>query len=207
MTTYTFCDREEVQEHVKAAPIQNILAQHRKRFVIQTERSGTIVLKHLTYRMKRNIDAMKEFRYPDCKKHEDELKILAPLVISGEAGDEQIKRAGEIMAEIKPSIDMYMMGVVEYPFLASMDEVDALIESLTEEEKEVLLEAFSILSSHAPDAVNVEYLEMADRFKVQVIDKDLLDNITMQQYEILHRILKEEADALRKAYRKAGVDI
>jgi len=207
MTRYEFCDTEEAKEKIQYVPVEKILNQHRRRFIMQTENCGTIVLRYLPKRVKKNIDAIRIFRFPDCTEIEAELTELDPIVKHGEATEEMHSRYWELWSLLTPSLDLYMMGTIEYPFLNNMDEVDSLLEALTEEERSTLRQAHEILSSHAPAEVDVEYLSFGDRFRCPVVDKNMLDNMTLQQYEVLYAVMKNEESEMRKMYKNAGVKI
>ena len=198
MAKYEFYDKDEAKAKILAMPAENILRQHRQRCVMHTERCGTIVMRYLPQRVKKNIDMIRMFRYPKYPEIEEELMIIAPLVETGNADEETTARYAGLLAELKPSLDLYMTGIIEYPIISDMDEIDSLLEALTEEERGVLMGAAVILSSACPPAVDAEYLMIADRFRIPIADKDMIDSMTRQQHELLTQIMKNEEEMIRK---------
>ena len=207
MPSYTFCDKDELAEHVNAVPIEEILGQYRYRYLIHTEKCGTIVLKYLSYRLKKAIDVMRNIRYPNIKELEEEVRILYPIVSAGECEKEQIDRLEAIAATLRPATDMYMLGCIEYPFISHMDDLDAILEVITNEEREVLMSVMEILTAPLPPVIDAQYLEVCDRFRVPIVDRDMMLNISAQEYEALQAVIKQGAEETKKAYRQMGVKV
>ena len=208
MPSYTFCDKDELnKDRINAVPVENILGQYRKRYLINTEKCGTIVLRYLPNRMKKHLDLIRNVRYPKHAEIEEELMILSPLISAGECDDEQKMHFARLIADIRPTLDLYILGCIEYPFITNLDELDSLLEQLTDDEREVMLAVLEVLTAHIPPSIDVEYLEICDRFKVPAVDKDLIKNMTLQEYEVLYNVIASEAEAIKKQYKSMGVSI
>ena len=190
-----------VRTEVRATPIEDVLRQHNKRLVIHTTDHGDIVLKFLPRRLKDGIDALRILRYPEYPKLEEELELIRPSILSGEAGQDVIDNFWILFHQLRPSLDLYFLGCIEFPFITTMEELDKLMSSLHENERDVMREALRMLSAPVQE-IDDTYLAVAMKFGIQVIDKELIDNMTYQQYLILHSIIDAERQQTAKMYRK-----
>ena len=193
-------DKDKLTE-VRATPIEDILKQHNKRFVIHTKERGDIVLKFLPRRVKEVIDALRILRYPEYPKLEEELEIIRLPILSGEAGKETTDKFWELFLQLRPSLDLYFLGCIEFPFITTMEELDKLMGSLQEDEKNVMHDALRLLSAPVQE-IDDTYLAIAMKFGIQVIDKELIDNMTYQQYTILYSVIDAERQQAAKMYRR-----
>ena len=197
-------DKDEITS-VRPIPIEDVLRQHNKRFVIRTEGQGDIIMKFLPRRIKDHLDRLRDIRFPAHTRLKDELEILTPSILSGEADEAVTSSYWALFSQYMPTLEIYYLGCIEYPFLTTMDELDSLLSSVTENERAVLMEVLAILSAPCP-TVDETYLAVAIKFGIQVVDKELIDNMTYQQYQLLHEIVETEQREIRKMYKKMEVD-
>lgn len=187
---------------ITPVPIEEILIQHRSRYVLQTSR-GTVVMKHISKRMKLNIDRIRYVRYPSVRELEQEAQIVYPVVMAGNAEEDTVKRAEEIASELAPTMDLYMLGMIEYPFLTTPEELDAFLDSLEETEREALRQIFTVLSAWGKP-VDYTQLEIAERFHLQMVTDEHIRNPTWQQYRALYSVIEQEHEQTRKLYDRMG---
>jgi len=198
-------DVDDLPEQVARVPIERILQQHRERYVIRTS-IGTIVMKHITKRMKLAIDRIRYIRYPRVPELEAEARIVYPVVMAGSEDEDATKRANEIAAELVPTMDLYALGIIEYPFLTTPEDVDDLMDSLDAEEQEAVRQMFTVLTAWGRP-VDFSQLEIAERFRIQIIPIEAVENPTYQQYRALYSVVEQEHEATRDMYSKMGVKL
>ena len=196
-------DVEELPEQVVKVPIERILHQHRERYVFRTSQ-GTVVMKHITKRMKLAIDRIRFTRYPRVAELEAEARIVYPVVMAGNKDEDAVKRANEIAAELAPTMDLYALGIIEYPFLTSPEDVEELMDSLSDEEQEAIRQMLGVLTAWGRP-VDFSQLEIAERFHLQIIPIEAVEDPTYQQYRALYSVVEQEHEATRDMYSKLGV--
>jgi hypothetical protein len=186
-------------------PVEDILKQHRKRFVLHTAR-GDVVVKYLSYRSRQAIDTIRYSKWPELYDLESEFRELAPLAELADADDDIRKRTGELVCLIRPTLDIYSLACIMTPELESVEDLDTMMGMLTPDEA-YALQSILLLATARPGDVDMTYLEVAERFNVSVVDRELLDDMTSQQADILHGILVAERNRERDLYKKMGVQI
>lgn len=189
---------------LRPVPIEEILEQHKVRYVLHTHAHGDIVLKHITKRMKGHLDAIRAYRYPRAYELDAEASVVYPIAMADGADSEAIDRANAIAAELAPTMDIYALGCIEFPFLTTSDDLDAFWEVLTDTEQEALRQMMIILTSwNYP--VDFSYLEICERFHVDIVDMDMIRSMTYEQYLALHSVVLQEHEATKKMYSDMGV--
>lgn len=180
--------------------VADILKQHRKRFVLHTSQ-GDVVVKYLTYRSRQAIDVVRYAKWPELYDWEDEFRELAPLAELPHSDADTIGRTMELVQLIKPTLDIYALACLVSPELDSVEDLDTFLGMLDAEESEAL-QSILMLATSRPGDVDMSYLELAQRYNVQVIDRELLDELTAQQHDILYGVLMAERAHERELYRK-----
>lgn len=196
--------RYEVEDlpPVNAVAIQDILAHTKERLVIHTTK-GTVVMKHITKRMKDHIDRIRMTRYPRVLELEQEANIVFPLVIAGNADPDTVARANAIAADLMPIQDLYMLGCIEYPFLTTAEDLEAFMESLEDEEREAVRQCLALLTSwNYP--IDYSALELAERFHLQLVTMEHITEPTYEQYRALYGVIEQEHAETEKLYRSLG---
>ena len=185
-----------------AVPIQDILRHSSERLVIRTS-IGSFVFKHITKRMKDHLDRIRYTRYPKSFGLEQEAEIIFPQVVDGSADEDIVRRAGEIAAELQPSMDLYIMGILEYPFVTTVDEFEELMDSLKEDEREAIRQIHILLTSwNYP--IDYSSLELAERFHLQLMDMQHIIEPTYEQYRALYGVIEQEHRETKKLYDRLG---
>lgn len=200
------CDVSEIAE-IRQTPIEDILKQHRKRFIINTKNYGDVVMKYLSRSSRIPIDALRHQTYPELYMWEDELRTLAPLASLPDADDKLKDEVKALLSKIMPTFNWYTLACIQFPILDTVEDLETFLDLLTDEEQEAIRQMLVVLTAHASASIDSVYMEIAERFGVQVVDKELLDNMTMQQQEILQGILNAERQKERELYKKMGVKI
>lgn len=188
---------------IRPVKIEDILRQHRTRIVLHTTQ-GTVVLKHISKRMKEHIDVIRRIRYPDAWRLEQEARIAYPLALAEGADQSAIDNAMRIAEDLKPTEDCYLLGCIEYPFLTTMDDLDAFIQSLTDEEQEALRQLHThLVAWNTP--VDYSALEIAERFHASIIPIEAITEPTYQQFVALHNVIEQERRQTEALYKKMEV--
>lgn len=195
-------DRDSIPK-INAIDITDILKQSRERFVINTS-IGTIVLKHITKRMKDRLDAIKAVLYPNAKELEEEASIILPMAMTESCEEETMKRATEIAVQLAPIMDIYALGCIEYPFIATRDDLDILMQKLKDDEREAIRQILAVLTDWSAP-VDFTKLEMAQKFNIQLITMEHIEDPTYVQYLALKSVIEAERKETERAYRKMGI--
>lgn len=198
-------DLDEVAiEPPPSVPVEDILRQHYKRYVIHTKAHGDIVLKHLTRRSAVRINALRVQMYPEVPLWEDELQILAPLVQANPEDSELLAKATALTAKLLLTCDLYATACIVSPRVTSPEAVEELMDMLEPVEAECLRQLLLVCTRHAGPC-DMGYLEVAERWHVEVIDRPLMDNMTREQYETLQGILRAERTQEMQLLKSLGV--
>ena len=150
------------------------------------------------------IDRIRFTRYPRVAELEAEARIVYPVVMAGNKDEDAVKRANEIAAELAPTMDLYALGIIEYPFLTSPEDVEELMDSLSDEEQEAIRQMLGVLTAWGRP-VDFSQLEIAERFHLQIIPIEAVEDPTYQQYRALYSVVEQEHEATRDMYSKLGV--
>ena len=208
MTTYEYRDLssgEDLDPDVSTYSIVELNREHRVRYVMQTSK-GCIILRHLPLRMKRIIDSARYHIYPTAREMEQELMEMRGYfdgISLEDAEPEARARIEELYQQLRLT-DMYALGVIVAPALASMDDYEELLERLDEREQAQLAVAVRELSSIIPPKnIDGTVMEIAKANGLKVVDSDMLEELTVSQASFyLDRIRKENAAIERMVGRK-----
>lgn len=190
---------------VATVPIEDILRQHRKRFIIHTQAHGDVVMKYMTRSARIRMDALRRELYPELPYWEDELATKGPLAVLPNASPEIREQTEAVLAKLLPTVDIYALACIISPELEHVEDLHGFLDALEPDEAEAVRQILMICTAHAPPSVDQDYLAIAERFGVSVIDPVLLDNMTMQQQEVLVGILNAERQQERDLMRKMGM--
>ncbi len=190
---------------VATVPIEDILRQHRKRFIIHTQAHGDVVMKYMTRAARIRMDALRRELYPELPYWEDELATKGPLAVLPNASPEIREQVEAVLAKLLPTVDIYALVCIISPELEHVEDLHGFLDALEPDEAEAVRQILMLCTAHAPPSVDQDYLAIAERFGVSVIDPILLDNMTMQQQEVLTGILNAERQQERDLMRKMGM--
>ena len=190
---------------VATVPIEDILRQHRKRFIIHTQAHGDVVMKYMTRSARIRMDALRRELYPELPYWEDELATKGPLAVLPDASPEIREQTEAVLAKLLPTVDIYALACIISPELEHVEDLHGFLDALEPDEAEAVRQILMLCTAHAPPSVDQDYLAIAERFGVSVIDPVLLDNMTMQQQEVLVGILNAERQQERDLMRKMGM--
>ena len=190
---------------VATVPIEDILRQHRKRFIIHTQAHGDVVMKYMTRAARIRMDALRRELYPELPYWEDELATKGPLAVLPNASPEIREDVEAVIAKLLPTVDIYALACIISPELEHVEDLHGFLDALEPDEAEAVRQILMLCTAHAPPSVDQDYLAIAERFGVSVIDPILLDNMTMQQQEVLTGILNAERQQERELMRKMGM--
>ena len=190
---------------VATVPIEDILRQHRKRFIIHTQAHGDVIMKYMTRSARIRMDALRRELYPELPYWEDELATKGPLAVLPDASPEIREQTEAVLAKLLPTVDIYALACIISPELEHVEDLHGFLDALEPDEAEAVRQILMLCTAHAPPSVDQDYLAIAERFGVSVIDPILLDNMTMQQQEVLVGILNAERQQERDLMRKMGM--
>ena len=190
---------------VATVPIEDILRQHRKRYIIHTQAHGDVVMKYMTRSARIRMDALRRELYPELLYWEDELATKGPLAVLPDASPEIREQTEAVLAKLLPTVDIYALACIISPELEHVEDLHGFLDVLEPDEAEAVRQILMLCTAHAPPSVDQDYLAIAERFGVSVIDPVLLDNMTMQQQEVLVGILNAERQQERDLMRKMGM--
>lgn len=201
--TYDYRDLrtgESVDFEAGSYPVMDLLKEHRVRYVMQTSR-GAIVLRHLPLRLKRIIDTVRRELYPSVHDLEQRARDLMPYfdgIPQDQWPQDKVGELQDIERQLQVT-DMYALGVIEAPLLATMDDYDTLVEMLTDDERQQLAVAVRALSQvKPPDHVDGTAMDIAQRYGMRVMDEDMLRLMTVSQANyLISRIERENREIMR----------
>lgn len=199
MVVYKYLDDGDKQAKATdgVLPVLELLRQHRVRYVMSTEK-GNIVLKHQPLRTKRIIDGIIRVIYPDFHTYVQELHDLTDGIEEEELLKPEISgRIVELTSKLRLMSQVYALGVIERPQLNDMDDFNDLYEQLTEDERDKLDMLIQELTNVCdPSIIDDTSLVIANRYGIQVIDKEMLEQITISQADYLIRQINAENEMM-----------
>ena len=185
---------------VPSYSVMELNKEHLVRYVFRTEK-GDIILRHLPWRMKRIIDEARLKIYPNVAELLEKVEDLNPYFIGMPEEDWIPEKVNElqVLYEQLRVTDMYILGVVEEPRLATMEDADALYQSLTETEREQLMVCVQALSSSVqPETVDTVAMEIAQANGLQIIDPLMMELLTVSQANFYMNRIKQENERIRQ---------
>ena len=203
MISGELADISEMPEVVKV-PIEDILKQHRKRYIIHTQSRGDVVMRYMTRSARIKMDRLRRELYPELPYWEDELATKGPLAALPDAPQEIRDDVEIVVAKLLPTMDIFALACIVSPELRSVEELNDFMDLLEPDEAEAVRQILMLCTAHAPP-VDTEYMVIAERFGVSVIDPVLMDHMTMQQQEVLTAILNEERRSERDLMKRMGL--
>ena len=184
--------------------VMELLREHRLRYVLNTSQ-GAIILRPLPFRMKKVIDEARMNIYPSTKDLLREAEFLRPYFEGIPEEDRQpdkVQRMNEIYHILRVT-DMYALGVIVSPQCGTMDDVQEIYDRLTEDEGERLSLCIQALSSITPTKdIDTTALEIAKANGLNLVDKELLDNLTVSQAAFFINRIEQENERIRQLTRQ-----
>ncbi|MDD4222000.1 MAG: hypothetical protein PHF83_02550 [Candidatus Methanomethylophilus sp.] len=109
--------------------------------------------------------------------------------------------AGRLAALMQPPARLNLLGILVYPTVTCDEDAERLYALLTDDEGATLDRLTVELSSPVdPADVDGTALDLADRYHVDYVDRELLDNLTVGQASyLIGRINRENEELLKLA--------
>lgn len=167
--------------------VMELLHEHEQRYVLHTG-AGDVILRRMPWRMARTINAVSDLLHPSRRRLALRAMELLPYVqgVPEDAVDaEKAAELLEIESQLRVS-DMSALGVIVAPSMATMEDVDALYELLTEEEAsqlDVCIQAMSAVRDRRE--IDPTALEVARANGLQLVSEDMLQAMTVSQASYL----------------------
>ena len=192
----------------KLIPFKDILSQHRKRYYFPTKR-GVIILKYLTHLDMEKVTLDLVNNYPDylplakrsnelLEKSEQHIKMNPEGTTSGLNPDEMDELAN-IGTKLMPYTKAYHLPLFVSPVLNSIDEFDALMSALDNDEQKGLLRLIKILSATTPDGkVSKTNMLIARDHGIHLAPDLTGENMTAQQAAAFTDVSMDTNDKLLK---------
>ncbi|MFA7167365.1 MAG: hypothetical protein WC096_00535 [Sphaerochaetaceae bacterium] len=179
-------------------PVMELLRQHRRRYVLHAE-SGDIILKHMSLASRRKLDMMLAILYPG---YADDRQRMSDIKAGMEPGESVETLPKDIRDELSELVKrtywpahLYILGVVAVPMLRTEDDIEELYDRLTEEERAILDGIVpALVGTVDPTTVDNTAMIIADRYHVDLVDAELLDNITVAQSDYLMSLINTESE-------------
>ena len=191
-------------DDIKTVSIVELNNEHRVRYVLRTH-IGAIVFRHLPIRMKRVIDDARNRIYPSVGRMMKEVEDLRPYFdgIPEEDWKEEPRKRMEELYNLLRVTDMYALGVIVSPPVASMDDVEELYGRLDETERTQMMVIVQALSSVTPaDTIDSTALEIAKANGLQMLDADMMENLTISQANFYIKRIEQENERIRQLTRR-----
>jgi len=190
----------------KTVSIFDILNQHKVRYVWHTENAGDIVLRHMRLSTRRKIDMMLYALYPGYMQANKRLGDMASNIdindIEGLPQELQ-DEITELTQRVYWPRHLYLLGIISAPTIGCLDDIEALYDLLTEDERTFLDTIQNTLEGTvAFDSIDKTALDIADRFKVSLVDADMLQNMTVAQADYFTRMINQETDEALKVLKR-----
>lgn len=192
---------------LKDTPINmaEITRQHTAVYVIKTT-IGRIKLKHLGKMRSDHITreiAVEDPKYLDMMREFDYLIKISQYPEG--LNNEQLQKAKEFTNYMTAYTDRYVKEIYVEPKLDTVEELNALLDSLTAEEYSKMEQLHVLLTSpQPPSEVEKGMALMCKHFNLP-LSKDLTgDNMTVAQFQILNEALKDETTEAREIMSKMG---
>lgn len=198
---FIYRDAETASEiEPKTISVIELNREHLIRYVLHTK-NGDVVLRNLPWRMKQIIDDARFHLYPKVKELIQEVNELRPYV-EGIPEDnvpkDKAERLNRIYHELRAT-DMYALGVIVAPCVATMDDVDFLYSQLDENDQLKLSLAVQALSSITSfDSVDSTALEIAQANGLQLMDKEMLEMLTVSQANYYFKRIEAENERIKQ---------
>jgi hypothetical protein len=183
---------------IRKVPLADIISQHRARWVVKTS-IGDFLLRRIRHIELEKITLTLLLEVPEYKAIIQEAIQLKDLE-KFERGldDTQILRYIEIGEWLEPYHKRYLVPCFVEPKITSVDEVDALLEALNDEEREYLFQLLSQLGRPDLDnPVSLNGIGIAKEFNIPIA-KDLdMENMTAQQATALGQACDEKVRLMK----------
>lgn len=194
--------REPCDPSALSLPAPDLLRTHRKVLVLHTQ-AGDLLLRYLPLRVGRMIDGLRAVMYP----HYREWALRLSDIAKGAEGQlehlppDLRDEAGRLAALMQPPARLNLLGILVYPTVTCDEDAERLYALLTADEGAELDRLTVELSSPVdPADVDGTALDLADRYHVDYVDRELLDNLTVGQASyLIGRINRENEELLKLA--------
>lgn len=185
-----------VKKALKKVPMKDLLEQHRKRFVCQTS-VGDIVLKKLTHCAMEEVvikltkDDPKYLSIAQRGRH-----IWQKFRDKTELTEDEAKLLEEYHVKLAPFAKHYALACIEEPEVKTLEDYDALMSSLTTEEKAQLQELLLQMINPVPKGeISPVVTVMNKDYGIPLTDDLTMENMTAEQVQALLEAKKAETQA------------
>jgi len=190
----------------KTISVFEILKQHKVRYIWHTENAGDIVLKHMHLSTRRKIDMMIYSLYPGYIEADKRLKDIGNEININDM-DNLPKDLQDEITELAQKVfwprHLYLLGIISTPMIGCLDDIEALYDLLTPEEA-IFLDTIQgpLEGTIAFNTIDSIALDIADRFKVTLVDRDMLENMTVAQADYFTHVINKETDEALKLLKR-----
>ena len=195
MVTYDYRDLDTGAEaedpEAGAYSVVALMHEHQVRYVLRTSR-GAIVLRHLPLRMARVIESVRRAMYPGVADLEARFEEARKAMDPSTATEDQLAEFLRLDRQLAMS-DMTALGVIVAPVLTGMEDYEELYEKLDDVDRLRLTTAVRALASPLdPSKVDGTAEAIAQRYGIQLVDRETVEELTVSQAAYLvDRIVKE----------------
>jgi len=197
----------ELDSEDRSYPIYSfmqIMKQHEVRYYLNLSDGTQIVLKHLPISEQRRIMAMAALLYPEYLSQLEKYTVLTEQLREIKEGQENLavelfKEATMAILAIRPVAELMAIGIVDRPHLWSKDSVDAFFNGMNDKDRNAVYKALEDLATVMPIGyVDFDQFYYAQRFGLQILEKDMIKDMTITQAAVLSEIIRQEKIAYEK---------
>lgn len=187
----------------KQISVIDLCQEHKYAFVFSTS-IGDIVLRKLPLRLHRQIDGMISVfcprYYSDIQRMQD---IRAGIDDINKLPDELKEEIQGLASRISYATRWYLLGVMISPVIYDDEDIDRLYQMLSDEECFNLDNLLSEMIRVAdPCEIDDTALVIAEKYNVAMVDKSMLENITVSQANYFVTRINMENEELAKAFNR-----
>lgn len=195
-------------------PVLELAREHRHNYrVIVGTKSGdkaAVILRKCPLRMRQIIDLARARMYPGVRPLIEKARFYAEKYKGVDDKDipaEDLEDMDRVAYQLAVT-DMSPLAVIVSPALGSMDEWERLYEMLDEQGRARIIEAVRwCMAVIPPEQVDGTPESIAERYGIEVVDRELIENMTVSQCAYWSRRISEESravEALRNGHRGDG---
>jgi len=207
MVIYRYLDDDKVDDATdRTVSAIELLHQHEIRYVMHIDK-GDIILRHQPLRMKRIIDGIIKLIYPRFSEYAQELHDLTDGISENEMMVPEVSdKIKDLTSKLRIITQMYALGVIESPHLNDMDDLNDLYATLNENERNTLDMLIQELTNvTASSLIDDTALVIADKYNIQLVSKEMLEQLTVSQADFLIRRINAENEQISELMKEKAV--
>lgn len=209
MTVHRYIDAQDGSEYdptERTYSVMELVEEHLTRFVFTTKDGESLILRYMPLRMKRIIDSVIAMMYPTYSQMSARLNDLRDGIIDVPWDDIDKEIRDEFLqlaSQMKPVGQMYALGVIEEPFVACMEDIYQIYDRMDDEDQQRFdLLVQELTSVKDPKTVDDTVLDIANRYNLQIMDRQMLKELTISQASYFESIIARENAEINRMLKR-----